>query len=87
MKTIKYALVGAPNVGKSMIFYRLVGRRVKIANYPGKTLDKEIGSFSIGETIIEISDLPGIFNAEDPKDEDERLALSDALMEITRGLL
>jgi len=79
MKTIKYALVGAPNVGKSMIFYRLVGRRVKIANYPGKTLDKEIGSFSEGETIIEISDLPGIFNAEDPKDEDERLALSDAL--------
>ncbi|MGC9145858.1 MAG: GTPase, partial [Nitrososphaeria archaeon] len=32
MQTVKYALVGAPNVGKSTIFYRLVGRRVKIAN-------------------------------------------------------
>jgi len=79
MKTIKYALVGAPNVGKSMIFYRLVGRRVKIANYPGKTLSKDVGSFLEDENLVEISDLPGIFNAEDPKDEDERLALSDAL--------
>ncbi|MGC9209157.1 MAG: FeoB small GTPase domain-containing protein [Nitrososphaeria archaeon] len=79
MRTVKYALVGAPNVGKSTIFYRLVGRRVKIANYPGKTLEKEVGSFVEGDTLVEISDLPGIFNAENPKDEDERLALSDAL--------
>ncbi|HEU16295.1 MAG TPA: hypothetical protein ENO38_01315, partial [Nitrososphaeria archaeon] len=41
---MRYALVGAPDVGKSTIFYRLVGRRVKIANYPGKTLGKEMGS-------------------------------------------
>ena len=79
MQTIKYALVGPPNVGKSTIFYRLVGRRVMIANYPGKTLSKEVGSFIEGGVRVEISDLPGIFNAEDPKDEDERMALSDAL--------
>jgi ferrous iron transport protein B len=87
MKTIKYALVGPPNVGKSMIFYRLVGRRVKIANYPGKTLDKDIGSFRMGETVIEISDLPGIFNAENPKDEDEYLALSDAFKGNYQGIV
>ncbi|MGC9138866.1 MAG: FeoB small GTPase domain-containing protein [Thermoplasmata archaeon] len=87
MKTIKYALVGPPNVGKSMIFYRLVGRRVKIANYPGKTLDKEIGSFEIGDTTIEISDLPGIFNVENPKDEDEILALSDAFNGNYQGIV
>ncbi|MGC8671045.1 MAG: FeoB small GTPase domain-containing protein [Thermoprotei archaeon] len=78
-RVVKYALAGAPNVGKSTIFYRLVGRRVKIANYPGKTLGKEVGSFVEGETRVELSDLPGIFNAKDPRDEDERLALSDAL--------
>ncbi|MGC9123810.1 MAG: FeoB small GTPase domain-containing protein [Thermoplasmata archaeon] len=87
MKTIKYALLGAPNVGKSMIFYRLVGRRVKIANYPGKTLDKDIGSFRMGETVIEISDLPGIFNVENPKDEDEYLALSDAFKGNYQGIV
>ncbi len=76
---IRYALVGAPNVGKSTIFYRLVGRRVKIANYPGKTLGKEVGSFVENGTLVEVSDLPGIFNAENPRDEDERLALSDAM--------
>ncbi|MGC8772359.1 MAG: FeoB small GTPase domain-containing protein [Conexivisphaera sp.] len=79
MQPLRYALVGAPDVGKSTIFYRLAGRRVKIANYPGKTLGKEMGSFVEDGTVVEIFDLPGIFNAENPRDEDERLALSDAL--------
>jgi len=44
-----------------------------------KTLSKDIGSSIEDETLVEISDLPGIFIVIDPKDEDERLALSDAL--------
>ncbi|MGC9183555.1 FeoB small GTPase domain-containing protein [Caldisphaera sp.] len=76
---MKCALVGPPNVGKSTIFYRLVGRRVKIANYPGKTLSKAFGYFIEENTRIEISDLPGIFNIENPKDEDEKLAISDVI--------
>ncbi len=33
------ALVGQPNVGKSVIFHRLTGRYVNVSNYPGTTVE------------------------------------------------
>jgi len=38
-KAIKVALVGTPNVGKSVIFNYLTGAYVTVSNYPGTTVD------------------------------------------------
>ncbi len=34
----KIALVGNPNVGKSVVFGRLTGRYATVSNYPGTTV-------------------------------------------------
>lgn len=56
------ALLGNPNTGKSTIFNRLTGMRQRIANYPGITFDAKVGTLTIGETDIEMLDLPGAYS-------------------------
>ncbi|ULJ62852.1 ferrous iron transport protein B [Wielerella bovis] len=60
MKT-QYALVGAPNCGKTVLFNGLTGANAKVANYVGVTVDKRTGQL-IGHHDIEIVDLPGIYS-------------------------
>lgn len=55
------AVVGNPNSGKSTLFNRLTGMRQKTGNYPGVTVEKHIGVTRVGETAIELVDLPGMF--------------------------
>ncbi|MDH4047561.1 MAG: ferrous iron transport protein B [Gammaproteobacteria bacterium] len=54
-------VVGNPNSGKSTLFNRLTGMRQKTANYPGVTVEKHIGVFKLGDTVLELVDLPGMF--------------------------
>ncbi|WP_419785956.1 ferrous iron transport protein B [Pseudodesulfovibrio sp.] len=56
------ALAGQPNCGKSTVFNMLTGARQHVANYPGVTVEKKSGTFSIGETRIELVDLPGTYS-------------------------
>ncbi|MGC9106006.1 MAG: FeoB small GTPase domain-containing protein [Thermoprotei archaeon] len=77
--TKRYALLGPPNVGKSALFYALTGHYVKTANYPGTTLEIHKGVMRSGTETVEIVDLPGVFNPENPVDEDEKLALKEAI--------
>lgn len=51
------ALVGNPNVGKSVIFNQLTGMYNDVSNYPGTTVDTKCGRW--GSYII--SDTPGIY--------------------------
>ncbi len=53
------ALVGNPNVGKSVLFKRLTGRYVMVSNYPGTTVEMTRGSAREipGVTIV---DTPGV---------------------------
>ena len=72
------ALVGHHNVGKSLIFQRLTGNRVTVANYPGTTVEisRSVGPSAIGPSLI---DTPGIVTFP-TRTEDER-ATSRALLE------
>jgi ferrous iron transport protein B len=56
------ALVGNPNCGKSALFNVLTGARQKIANYPGVTVERKSGRFTLpsGEP-VELVDLPGSY--------------------------
>jgi ferrous iron transport protein B len=68
----KVALVGNPNIGKTTLFNALCGLNQKTGNYPGVTIDKKKGVFSVGDQVIELIDLPGI-NSLFPKSKDEEL--------------
>lgn len=71
--TIKIALVGNPNTGKSTLFNLLTGLNQKIGNFPGITVDKKIGYSKLGgDKLAEIIDLPGTYSLY-PKSRDERV--------------
>ncbi len=52
------ALIGNPNVGKTVIFNSLTGSKAHVANWPGVTIEKKTGSFNG----ISITDLPGVYS-------------------------
>jgi len=58
-------LIGKPNVGKSSIFNRMVGRRRSLViDQPGVTLDRLVDTWEHNGKSIEIWDLAGIQNDE-----------------------
>jgi len=73
----RYAIVGPVNVGKSSLFYALTGFYVKTANYPGTTVEIHKAYLRRDGEKIEIVDLPGILNPENPLDEDEKIAMKE----------
>jgi len=69
----KITIVGAPNVGKSLLFNRLTGRYATVSNYPGTTVDVYRGKARIGEEEFEVIDTPGMYSLL-PISEEERVA-------------
>ena len=61
-KTIKVAIAGNPNSGKTTIFNALTGTRQHVGNYPGVTVDKKEGVCSHKGYEIELVDLPGTYS-------------------------
>ncbi len=60
--TFKIALVGRPNVGKSSIFNRLLGKRISIVDaVPGVTRDRLYGKYTCKEKSFDLIDTGGIF--------------------------
>jgi ferrous iron transport protein B len=79
-KTLKIALVGNPNSGKSSLFNQLTGLNQKIGNFPGVTVDKKSGICRMGDGAdVEIVDLPGIYSIY-PRSLDERI-VSEILLD------
>jgi len=71
----KIALIGNPNCGKTTLFNVLTGANQKVGNWPGVTVEKKFGYFSIGGEVVELVDLPGIYSLEqDYKGVDEEIA-------------
>lgn len=58
----RIALLGAPNSGKTSLFNALTGRKAKVANYPGVTVEYSKGLYSskTGQQ-VELLDLPGVY--------------------------
>jgi len=59
---IRVALIGNPNVGKSLIFNDLTGGKAHVGNWPGKTVEKKEGRCRYKGEEIEIIDLPGTYS-------------------------
>ncbi|MEX2144304.1 MAG: FeoB small GTPase domain-containing protein [Anaerolineales bacterium] len=62
MKTLRVALAGNPNAGKSSLFNELTGSRQHVGNWPGKTVERKVGSFIQDGVEVELVDLPGIYS-------------------------
>ena len=71
--TIRIALIGNPNVGKTSIFNALTGSRQHVGNWPGVTIEKKSGECRHKGWTVKITDLPGTYGLE-ARSPDERIA-------------
>jgi ferrous iron transport protein B len=69
----KIAIVGNPNVGKSVLFNNLTGNYVTVSNYPGTSVEVSRGAFKVEGEEFEVIDTPGIYSFS-PITEEERVA-------------
>ena len=79
-KTIRIALVGNPNSGKSTIFNILTGGNAHVGNWPGVTVEKKEGRFRYRDFDVIVTDLPGTYSLT-PYSVDERIARDFILKE------
>ncbi|MGB4765729.1 MAG: ferrous iron transport protein B [Rugosibacter sp.] len=79
------ALVGQPNVGKSVIFHRLTGRYVNVSNYPGTTVEVTRGALRDrpGQMLL---DTPGVLTLP-ARSEDEQATAHILLNEQLKTLV
>ncbi|HEV3162483.1 MAG TPA: GTPase, partial [Isosphaeraceae bacterium] len=62
--SVTVAIVGRPNVGKSTLFNRLVGRRLALVDdLPGVTRDRREGNAQVGDLVFTVVDTPGLEEA------------------------
>ncbi len=60
-RTMRIALVGNPNSGKTTLFNALTGSNQYVGNWPGVTVEKKEGIAKLGDQEVNIVDLPGIY--------------------------
>ena len=61
-RTMKVALAGNPNCGKTTLFNALTGSNQYVGNWPGVTVEKKEGTARLGDRSITVVDLPGIYS-------------------------
>ncbi|MCK6460899.1 MAG: 50S ribosome-binding GTPase, partial [Planctomycetes bacterium] len=82
-RTLRVALAGNPNSGKTSIFNGLTGLRHKVANYPGVTVERIEAEMSLPQGRAQLVDLPGCYSLH-ARAEDERIA-RDVLLGLEPG--
>jgi ferrous iron transport protein B len=82
----RIALVGMPNTGKSTLFNRLTGAGAHVGNWPGLTVELLSARLLLGDSMVELVDLPGLHNLHGFS-EDERVARHFIETQAVNGLL
>ncbi len=62
METIRVGFVGNPNCGKTTLFNAYTGANLKVANWPGVTVEKVEGETNYKGHKLKLIDLPGIYS-------------------------
>ncbi|MGQ9567623.1 MAG: ferrous iron transport protein B [Anaerolineae bacterium] len=79
-RVIQVALAGQPNVGKSTIFNLLTGLNQHVGNWPGKTVERKVGTYRHNGRLYRLTDLPGTYSLT-ASSEEERIARDFILRE------
>ncbi|MBC7224628.1 MAG: ferrous iron transporter B, partial [Anaerolineae bacterium] len=79
-RVIHVALAGQPNVGKSTIFNLLTGLNQHVGNWPGKTVERKVGTYRHNGRLYQLTDLPGTYSLT-ANSEEERIARDFILQE------
>lgn len=61
-ETVHVAFVGNPNCGKTTLFNAITGSRLKVANWPGVTVEKIEGEAEYEDVHMTLVDTPGIYS-------------------------
>lgn len=61
-QTVHVAFVGNPNCGKTTLFNAITGSRLKVANWPGVTVEKIEGETEYEDVSLTLVDTPGIYS-------------------------
>lgn len=61
-KDIHVAFIGNPNCGKTTLFNAYTGAHLKVANWPGVTVEKKEGAMRFHNENYKLVDLPGIYS-------------------------
>lgn len=61
-KELQVGFVGNPNCGKTTLFNAYTGARLKVANWPGVTVEKKEGALKYHKHQFKLVDLPGIYS-------------------------
>ncbi|MCK5795731.1 MAG: ferrous iron transport protein B, partial [Deltaproteobacteria bacterium] len=78
-RTLRVALAGNPNSGKTSIFNALTGAHQRVGNYPGVTVERREGRFVADDgQVFEVLDLPGTYSLSSYSPE-ERIAEEELL--------
>ena len=62
LREIRVGFVGNPNCGKTTLFNAFTGANLKVANWPGVTVERVEGHTSYKGRSIKVIDLPGIYS-------------------------
>ena len=59
---LNVGFIGNPNCGKTTLFNAYTGAKLKVANWPGVTVEKKEGAMRFHNHIYKLVDLPGIYS-------------------------
>ena len=81
---MRVMLVGNPNCGKTTLFNALTGDNQRVGNWPGVTVEKKTGTFSIDQDTVQLIDLPGLYSLTAPdkgSSQDEKITAQAVISE------
>lgn len=59
---LQIGFIGNPNSGKTTLFNAYTGAQLKVANWPGVTVEKKEGAFKYHNHVYKLIDLPGVYS-------------------------
>ncbi len=78
-RTLRVAVAGNPNTGKTTLFNQLTGSRAKVGNYPGVTVERHVGELTLPKTgTVQVVDVPGTYSLA-ARSAEEQLALQSVV--------